>query len=366
MTRTASAPRAYMPDIGMSVVKKVKVGEGDRPILNLSLNESSFGASPRATAATVERCQRLQRYPDPASTELRGAIGKAFDFDPDRLVCGNGSEELLDVIGRLFARPGDEILFSEHGFMQFPIVARRVGATPVRAPEIDLKPMAESYLERITDKTRVVFVGNPDNPTARYMTKDELARLVEAAPSEVVIVIDSAYAEFAVDEPDFTAGHEFVEGRENVVVTRTFSKAYGLAALRVGWAHGSATLIGAMNRMRGIGNVNAIAQAGALAALDDLAFVRDVVRHTADERRRMTRALAGLGLRVMPGAANFILVRFPAGTNHTAAAALGYLAEHRIIVRGVEDYGLEDYLRITIGLPEENDAVIEHLKRFMV
>jgi histidinol-phosphate aminotransferase len=317
-------------------------------------------------AAGLERCQRLERYPDPASRHLREALGEVYGFDPDHLVCGNGSEELLDIIARIFARPGDEILFCDRSFLQFPIVTMRVGATPIKAPERDLAPEADALIERITDKTKILFLGNPDNPTGRYMPADELARLVEAVPPEVLLVIDSAYAEYAVLEDDYTAGHEFVVERENVVVTRTFSKAFGLAAVRVGWAHGSARLVSLMNRMRGIGNVNALAQETAKAALSDLAHVRMVAEKTAEERKRITPKLEALGLSVVPGAANFLLVKFPTGTNHTAAAALAFMAEQRVILRSVDDYGLTDYLRFTIGLPEENDAVIAGLKKFMV
>ena len=366
MAQSARAPKSYMPDIGMSVVKKVTVGAGEAPLIDLSLNESSYGASPKATAAALERCARLERYPDPASGALRQALGAAYDLDPERLTCGNGSEELIDVIARLFARPGDEIVFCERGFMQFPIVTRRVGATAVTAPERDLAPDADALIARITDKTRILFLGHPDNPTGRYLPTGELTRLVEAVPPRVVLVIDSAYAEYAMLADDYTAGHEYVGARENVVVTRTFSKAFGLAALRVGWAHGSETIIRYMNRMRGIGNVNALAQETAAAALADLDHVRTVVEATLAERIRLTGEYKKLGLQVAPGAANFLLVRFPSGTNHTAQAALAFLAEHRIIVRSVDDYGLTDYLRISIGLPAENDAVIDRMKRFLV
>jgi len=366
MSVSAGAPQSYMPDIGVSVVKNVKVGGGGQALIDLSLNESSFGASPKALAASLERSERLHRYPDPASTELRQALGEAYGLNPDQLVCGNGSEELLDVIGRLFARPGDEIVFSERGFMQFPIVARRVGATEVKAPERDLVPDVDGLLDRITNKTKILFLGHPDNPTGRYLPTPELKRLVEAVPPKVLLVIDSAYAEYAMVEDDYTSGHEFVGGRENVVVTRTFSKAFGLAAMRVGWAHSSETVVRYMNRMRGIGNVNALAQETAKAALGDMEHMREVVRMTAEERARLTPLYAALGLTVMPGAANFLLVKFPTGTNHTAQAALAFLAEQRIITRSVDDYGLTDYLRISIGLPEENNAVIERMKQFMV
>ncbi len=366
MAGSSQHPDAYVPDIGIAVVKKVAGDAGTGPLTDLSLNESSYGASPKALAAAAQRGVLLNRYPDPASKDLRAAIGEAYGIDPDHLVCGNGSEELIDVIARLFARPGDEVLFSERSFMQFPIVARRVGASEVTAPERDLIPQVGELLTRITAKTKIVFLANPNNPSGTYMPKDELHHLSAGIAPHIVFVIDSAYAEFAHCVTDYSDGHELVEARENVIVTRTFSKAFGLAALRVGWAHGSARIIGFMNRMRGIGNVNALAQEAAVAALSDLDFVREVARRTAEERARVTEALEAIGLTVVPGVTNFLLVRFPVGTNHTAAAALSHLAEHRIIVRAVDDYGLDDCLRITLGKPEENDAVIARMKRFMV
>ncbi len=360
----SSRPQPYIPDIGISVVKKAGVST-PRKLIDLSLNESSFGMSPKAQAAAQNRCERLFRYPDPASTELRRAIGSTYGLDPDQIICGNGSEELLDIIARLYARPGDEILFSEFSFMQFPIVAMRVGATAVTAPEKDLTTLVDMLLERVTDKTRVVFLANPNNPSGTYIPAREVQRLRDNLPSSVVFVIDSAYAEYVVED-DYTDGAELIDGRDNVIMTRTFSKAFGLAALRVGWAYASPSMIGVMNRMRGIGNVNAIAQDGAVAALGDLDFVARVRDRTAEERSWMSGQLSSLGLSAVPSQANFVMAKFPSDTNHRAAAALNHLAERGVIVRGVEDYGLEDYLRITIGLREENEAVVEGLKGFMV
>ncbi len=354
-----SAPLAYMPEIGKAVVRKVAVA-GKRPVLDLSLNESSHGASPLAVAAATARCQRLMRYPDPASALLRQALGRRFDLPPDDLVCGNGSEELLDIIGRLYARPDDEILFTDHGFLQFPIVALRVGATPVRAAERRLTADIDALLAAVTERTRILFLANPNNPTGTHVGAADLRRLRDGLPGHVVLVIDSAYAEY-VDAPGYSAGHELVAGTDNVVVTRTFSKAYGLAALRVGWAHCPPAMAAVLNRMRGIGNVNAIAQEAAVAALDDMDFVARVRDETARERARLAAALSGLGLAVVPSATNFVIAAFPPGSNRGAAAAIAHLAARDIVVRGIEDYGLGDHLRITIGLPAENDRLIEGL-----
>ncbi|HEX7007651.1 MAG TPA: histidinol-phosphate transaminase [Alphaproteobacteria bacterium] len=356
-------PEPYIPDIGRAVVKPRLEGKGR--VINLSLNESSYGASPRAVAAAQERCQRLNRYPDVASTELRRAIGAHFGLDPDRIVCGNGSEELIDIIARLYARPGDEILFTEFGFIQFPIVTMRVGATAVRAPAPNQTADVDALIERITERTRIIYLDNPNNPCGTYIPADEVRRLRDNVPSHVVLVIDSAYADF-VDARDYTDGIELVEGFENVIVTRTFSKAWGLAALRVGWAYTSLSMARVMNRMRGIGNVNAIAQATVLAALEDPDFVRGVREKTAAERARMTEALGRMGLHVTPSVTNFLMIRFPSDTNRRASAALAHLAEHGIIVRAAEDYGLPDSLRITIGDTSENDKVLAALESFMV
>lgn len=362
--RAQRKPEPYIPDIGRAVVKPRLEGKGGTTI-NLSLNESSFGASPLAVAAAQERCARLNRYPDVASTELRRAIGAHFGLDPDRIVCGNGSEELLDVIARLYARPGDEILFTEYGFIQFPIVTMRVGATPVKAPAPTLRTDVDALLRCITDKTRIIYLDNPNNPCGTYIPAAEVRRLRDGVPSHVVLVIDSAYADYC-DSGDYTDGIELVEDLDNVIVTRTFSKAWGLAALRVGWAYASLGMARVMNRMRGIGNVNAIAQATVLAALKDADFVRAVRERTAAERARMTEALTGLGLGVTPSVTNFLMVRFPSDTNHRASAALAHLAEHGIVVRAAEDYGLPDSLRITIGDASENDRVLAALKSFLV
>ena len=362
MSPSTMQPTPYIPNSGLTVVG---AAPATPPRIDLSLNESAFGVSPLAVAAAQTRAERLHRYPDPASTALRAAIGKAFDLDPDRLVCGNGSEEILDLVGRLYARPGDEILFADYGFLQFPIVAARVGATPVTAPMRDLRVDVDALLAGVTPRTKIVFLDNPNNPCGRYVSAAEVERLRDGLPADVVLVIDSAYADF-VDASDYTAGHEFVADHENVIVTRTFSKAWSLAALRVGWGHCAPSMAATINRMRAIGNINALAQAAAVAALEDPGFVKRVAGDTTVERERLCAALAGLGLETVPSVTNFVMVRFPQTGNHRAGVAKAHLADHGIRVRGVDDYGLDDHLRITIGLPADNDAVIAALRGFMV
>ena len=358
--KSQSGPQPYVPDTGTKVVKKPPVAP-EEVIFDLSLNESPFGANPAVAAAAAARCQRPNIYPDPGSLELRQAIGRCYGLEPERLICGNGSEEVLDAIGRLYARPGDEILYSRHAFIQFPIMALRTGATPVTAPERDFTLDVDALLERVTDKTRIVCVANPNNPTGTWVSRDDLVRLRDTLPEHIVYIIDSAYAEF-VDDESYDDGLELIGGRPNVVVTRTLSKAFGLAAFRVGWGYGPEAMIRALNPMRGIGNVNAIAQAAAVAALDDLDFVAMVARETAARRDWLRAKLAPLGLEALPGAANFLAVRFPSTPGRTAQDAIDHMARRGILTRAMDDYGLDDFVRITIGSEAANAAVADALE----
>jgi histidinol-phosphate aminotransferase len=364
MTESPPAcPEPYIPDIGKTVVQNVAVGRVNR-VVNLSLNESAYGASPLAVAATKKRAEKLERYPDSASTELRRALGRHHDLDPERILCGNGSEELLDVIGRAYARPGDEILFTEYGFLQFHIVAMRVGATPVTAPERDHTADVDALLAALSERTKVLYLANPNNPTGTWISAAELERLREGVPASVVLVIDSAYAEYCAD-PAYSDGKELVEGTDNVIVTHTFSKAYGLAAARVGWAYGPKSMVGVLNRMRGIGNVNALAQAAAVAALDDHDFVERVRAETAAARERMRADVRALGLGVLTGEANFVMIEFADEEGRRAADALKYLAKRGIVTRSNEDYGLDSFLRVTLGSSDENKLLLEGLADFL-
>ena len=355
-----SGPRPYMAAFEHVIVRGVALA-GRRSPIDLSLNESSRGASPHALAAARMRLGALHRYPDPSSRTLREAIGWSARLPAEDIVCGNGSEELLDVIARLFARPGDEVLFTEHGFLQFPMVTARVGATPVRAPERAMTADIDALLARVTPRTRILFLANPNNPTGSWVDGAALRRLADGLPPEVALVIDSAYAEY-VDDPAYEAGHALVAGRPNVFVLRTFSKAFGLAALRVGWVQCPAGLAPALNRMRGVGNVNAVAQAAAAAALEDPAFVAAARAEAVAERARFGGALAGLGFAVVPSGGNFLCAGLPPGAGD-AAGAIAHLAAADILVRPLDDYGLPRHLRITLGLPAENDALIEALAR---
>ena len=352
-------PHAYVPNAIGTPIPGVALPKGV-PIAPLGLNESCFGASPAAIAATKARSERLWIYPDPTSTALRNAIGKTHDLPPEGIVCGNGSEELIDVIARVYARPGDEILYPEFGFMQFPVVAIRVGANPVAAPECNHVIDIDALLSRVTPRTRIVFIANPNNPTSTMIGRAAVNRLADALPSNVVLVIDAAYAEYAIPA-DYTAGHELVAGRHNVVVLRTFSKAYGLAALRVGWAHCAPDMAAHLNQVRGVGNINALAQEAAIAALGDPDFTSSVRPRNALMRDSLASRYRALGLQPLDGQANFLAVRFPDQPGRRASDAHALLASRGIWVRRLADCGMPDFLRITIGVPADNERLFEAL-----
>ncbi|MGQ3030472.1 MAG: pyridoxal phosphate-dependent aminotransferase, partial [Ferrovibrionaceae bacterium] len=281
----------------------------------------------------------------------------------DRIVVGNGSDELIGLLVRAFAGPGDEVLFSRHGFLMYAISARTAGAEPVMAPEIDYRTDIEALLAAVTPRTRIVFVTNPNNPTGSYVTAAELRSLRDRLPADVLMVVDAAYAEY-VSRNDYSAGMELVETTDNTVVLRTFSKIYGLGGMRVGWAYGPEAFIDVMNRMRGPFNVNAPAQAAAVAALADADWVEAARRHNDKWLARMADGIARLGLSTLPSVGNFMLIRFPEGA-HDAAAAFRFLQRRGLILRPVAGYGLPQFLRLSLGTDEENEAVLAALADFL-
>lgn len=356
-------PIAYIREASATVVPAGKPGGDPANWARLNANESSYGAGPAARKAVADMAGTLERYPDPSSTALRNAIGEAFGLPADQLICGNGSEAVVETIARCYARPGDEILFSRYSFIQYKIFAERIGATAVLAEETDYRTDIDTLLAAVTERTKIVFVANPNNPTATHIPAAELKRLRDGLRADIMLVIDSAYAEFA-DADDYSTGHELVDGTENVVVARTFSKAYGLAALRVGWAHGPASVIRVLNRMKQIGNVNVLGQAAAIAALGDQAYLKDIVSRTIRTRRRTAQALAGLGLHVLPSQGNFLCVRFADGVSGSRAA-FDHLMAQGIMVRKIEDYGLPEFLRMSIGTDAEMDRLLEALSQHL-
>jgi len=333
-------------------------------ILALGTNESTYGPPPAVPDVIRAAAHNTHRYCDPNSTELRHALAKIHAINPAQIVCGNGSEELLDVIGRIYARPGDEILNSEYGYRQFEMVSHRVGATQVKAPADNLTTSVDGLLANVTAKTKICFLANPENPTGRYIGKKELHRLADGLPPSVILVIDSAYAEY-VDDPDYSDGMELVDERQNIIVIRTFSKAWGLAGLRVGWAYCPLDLAEPMSTVKGLGNVNSIAQAAAVAALTDMEFPNQIRRRNRKDLDKLASDLAAIGLETVPSATNFMLIKFPDEPGRSAKEANQHLLNEGIILRYVADHGLPDYIRMTLGSPEECKRVVDSLKRFL-
>ena len=321
---------------------------GEGPIYKMSSNESPLGISPAAREAYLAMAGELHRYPDGGATELRRAIGAANDLDPDHIVCGAGSDELLQLITRAYAGPGDEVLYSEHGFLVYPLSAQAVGATPVRAPEKNLRTDVDALLARVTPNTRVCFVAEPNNPTGSYIGAAELKRLRDGLPENVLLVVDSAYAEY-VDRPDYGDGAVLVRSHRNVVMTRTFSKIHGMAALRLGWAYCPPGVADVLNRIRGPFNTPAPAQAAGVAAIADRAHMARAKAHNDYWLPWLAARVNEVGLKAHPSVANFLLVRFPKEPKLSADAANEFLKARRILPRKMGAYGLGDCLRITIA-----------------
>lgn len=354
-TKPAPAPKPWIAAIHAYVPGRSK-GKDGRPLIKLSANENPLGTS---GAALVAKAQVPALYPDPDSTALRTAIGQRHGIDPARVVMGTGSDELLNLAAQGYAGVGDEVIYVRYGFAVYDIAARRCGATPVVAPDADYGTDIDALLARVTDRTRVVFVANPNNPTGSYLPQGEIARLHAGLPSDVLLVLDQAYGEYVAPE-DEDGALALAARHENVLVTRTFSKIYGLAGERIGWATGAPGIIDTLNRIRGPFNVSATGQAMALAALADTDFVEASRIHNRDERARFIAKLDAMGnhgLRPLPTQANFVLVLFESAL--TAEAALEGLADRGYIVRWLPGQGLPQALRITIGKREDMDAIAE-------
>jgi histidinol-phosphate aminotransferase len=354
---------APQPQAGILDIIPYKGGEskiaGVNRVIKLSSNESPLGPSPKAAAAYRAVAERLHRYPDGGSTELRHAIGAAHGLDPERIVCGNGSDDLISLLAQAYAGQGDEVLYSAHGFLMYPIAARAQGATPIAAPETDFRADIDQLLARVSERTRILFLANPNNPTGTYLPAKDVARLRAALPETVLLVIDAAYAEYVAND-DYRPGIDLVDAGKNTVMTRTFSKIYGLAALRVGWAYGPEAVIAVLNRIRGAFNVNAAAAAAAVAALSDRPHLEAAQRHNARWLPWLTQEVEKLGLRVVPSAGNFILIRF---SSADAASKVDAALQRRgVILRAMGAYGLPECLRATVGTEVENRLLVEALK----
>lgn len=360
---TLPIPRPGILEIAAYVGGESSV-PGVNRIIKLASNESALGPSAAAVAAYRDASAALHRYPDGGCAELRRALGSTFALDPDRIVCGAGSDELLGLLARAYTGPGDETLYTRHGFLIYPIATRATGATPVAVPEREQTADVDALLAAVTEATRIIFLANPNNPTGTYLPAAEMRRLREGLPESILLVIDAAYAEY-VDAPDYTTGAELVDEFGTVVVTRTFSKIYGLGGIRLGWAWCPPAVADVLNRLRMPFNVSSAAQVAGIAALADQGAIEAAKEHNRRWRTWTRDAIAGLGLAVGESHCNFVLVRFPADGGRDAASADAYLKSRGIIARRVVAYGLPDCLRITIGLETEMRACVTALADFL-
>ena len=356
-------PKSGILDIAMYVPGKSRVPEGVK-LHKLSANESPLGPSDNAIAAAREATFDMQDYPDGASKKLREAIANVHGLNPDNLICGTGSDEILGLLASAYLANGDEAIYTEHGFLMYRIVTLTAGGIPVVAKEKDCRVDVDAILSCVTDKTRLVFLANPNNPTGTYLPIDEVKRLHAGLPQSVVLVVDAAYAEY-VRRNDYESGIELVSGNSNVIMTRTFSKIYGLAALRVGWAYGPKEMIDTLNRIRGVFNLNSPAIAAGVAAIQDRAHVDRSVAHNDEWLAKLTHELDAIGLKVTPSVGNFLLVHFPDAPGKTASEADEYLSQRGFVLRGMNGYGFPNALRLSIGTQEANLGVIAALKEFL-
>ncbi|MEW5422325.1 histidinol-phosphate transaminase [Amorphus sp. 3PC139-8] len=357
------AARSGVMTIAPYVPGKSK-GSRVRAYHKLSSNETPLGPSPKAIEAYQAVGASLELYPDGAATALREAIGDSIGINPAQILCGNGSDDLLGMIAHAYIDPGDEAIFTEHGFLVYRIVTLAAGGVPVVIAETNKTADVDAILAAVTERTKVVFLANPNNPTGTYLPQSEVRRLHAGLPPHVLLVLDAAYAEY-VRRNDYEAGIELVGGSQNVVMTRTFSKVHGLAALRVGWLYGPDHVIDALNRIRGPFNVNAPGLAAAAASIRDRAFIEASIDHNATWLPWLTAAFTDLGIDVTPSVANFLLLNFPDRPGVSAEAADQYLLDEGIVLRRLEPYGLPNALRMSVGSEEANKATVDALARFM-
>lgn len=356
-------PKPGILDIDLYVPGKSKVPDGVT-LHKLSSNESPLGSSPAAIEAANAATGKMEDYPDGSATKLREAIAETHGLNPGNLICGNGSDEILSLLANTYLAAGDEAILTEHGFLVYRIATLAAGGVPVVVKEEDCRASVDNILGAVTTKTKLVFIANPNNPTGTYLPIDEMRRLHAGLPEHVVLVIDGAYAEY-VRRNDYEAGLELVSGNQNVIMTRTFSKIHGLAALRIGWAYGPTHMIEALNRIRGPFNMNSAAISAGSAAMRDRQFVDAAIAHNETWLPKVTEELEALGLDVTPSVANFVLIHFPDDENKNAENADQYLTERGFVLRRVNGYGFPNSLRMSIGSEEANLGTIETLKEFL-
>lgn len=357
----APRPRPEILDIAAYVAGESQL-PGVNRILKLSSNEGAFGPPPGARAALARAAEEMHRYPDGGSTALRRAIGTRFGLDPERIVCGNGSDEIISHLALAYGGPGTELIMSAHGFTMYEIAGRYAGSRVRKARERDLTTDVDAILGQVSAHTRLVFLANPNNPTGSLLPQPEVERLRAGLPDDVLLVLDAAYAEY-VDDPGYDPGAKLVDAGENTVMTRTFSKIFGLGGARIGWCYAPPAVVDVLNRVRSPFNVNLAAQEAAVAALAEPGWLERSRAHNTRWRAWLSGALAEAGIKAWPSQGNFLLADF--GTDDAATAADAHLRARGVIVRGMRGYDLPHCLRITVGSEEECRFVADALAAFM-
>lgn len=332
-------------------------------LIKLSSNENPLGASSKVTKLLQNATKNLNRYPDGGCVKLRNAIAELHNINPDQIVCGAGSDEIITLLCMAYTGNGAEIIHTNHGFLMYPLSALACGATPIVADEVGLKANIENIISKITSKTKIIFLANPNNPTGSYLKDSELDELISKIPKNIIIVLDLAYAEYAKDIEDYPNAIDLVNKHHNVVMMRTFSKAYGIPALRLGWAYASSEIIDILNRVRGPFNVSSLAQEAGIAAIEDQEFINKSVELNNNELKRLESRLQNLGVKTYPSIANFILVDFE--TPENATKIYSKLNENGISTRKMDAYKLPSCIRISIGLEEENDILLNYLAEIL-
>lgn len=338
-------------------------GISEYPTVVLSANENAYGPSPHAITAMADAITQVHRYQDAGAAHVAAKIAQTYHLDPARIICGNGSDELLALAISAFTNPEDEVIYPRHGFLMYPISSYAAGAVPVTAPEQDNGTVCiDSLLAQVTPKTKIIIFANPANPTGTVISASDIKRLLDNIPPYVMVILDGAYAEF-VTNPSYDAGDGFVDTYPNVLMTRTFSKIYGLAGIRIGWAYGSSHVIDILHRVRGPFNVNRVAQAGAIAALNDQDFIAHCRTQNTQQRHRLVKALMEMDIQTYDSHTNFVLANF--GTPERADSLFQGLKNKNILLRQMGGYGFPSCLRISIGTADEMTRLIDTLKTLL-
>ena len=353
---------SWINDLDVYISGKSKAGDIKNPH-KLSANESALGPSPMAMEAYKNATSELHRYPDPTYNELRTTLAEKYDIEPRQILCGVGSDEILKLACRAYIKPGDEALYVAHSFSMYPIAIKSVGGVAIEVKDVDYTANIDNILKAITDKTRIIFIANPNNPTGTYLSVKEIEHLWQNIPKNILLILDAAYAEF-VNDDDYDAGIELAGRARNVLMTRTFSKLYGLAALRLGWGYACPEISETLDKIRDPFNVPSSAQVAGVAALNDLEFQQKATSFNQKWRTWLSKELSALGLMVIPSATNFILFGFE-NKNKSAKDANDFLTNRGYILRYYSGQGLENFLRLTVGTEKENKEIIKLLNEFL-